>query len=221
MFQLIIFTTPSLVFASLIHDSGITIVGVSVIHPSGRPGIGFNIPLGTPNGNGARLVISSPGKVTIEQRGILWLRYPEMEGNFPWTPGQNAAFNTDDFYLQDSVPPVPVPVPPSNETPKEIIDRIYNTGNYNLATKDGCGQFTEACCTELHNKHSAEWGHLRKSGAQNQYNGHAVDAIMLLVQVGETEAGVYDIVISSESPGAKPAFNRVGPPNNLLWYYPA
>jgi hypothetical protein len=117
--------------------------------------------------------------------------------------------------------PVPVPIPPQPDptTPLGIIKQVYATGLYDLRTKEGCGKFTEACCTALHEKLSASYGHLRKSGAQNQYNGHAVDALQRLVPM--LESGVFDIIQSSESPEAKPAYNKAGDSEPDKWYYPA
>jgi len=105
--------------------------------------------------------------------------------------------------------------------PAGIVNWTYKHGTFNLGTKEGCGKFTEACCTNLHTTHSALWGHIRKSGAQNQYNGHAVDAVQLSSAVGGTNAGIYDLIFSTESPQAKPTFNPVGDPRPDLWYYPA
>jgi hypothetical protein len=55
----------------------------------------------------------------------------------------------------------------------------------------------------------------------NQYNGHAVDAVQLALNVPGTAAGIYDIIFSSASAEAKPVFNMAGPPEYDLWYYPA
>jgi hypothetical protein len=65
------------------------------------------------------------------------------------------------------------------------------------------------------------WGHVAKNPGQNQYHQHAVDAVMLLANAGNTGAGIYDIIYSSASPEAKPAFNYAGPPDYNLWLYPA
>jgi hypothetical protein len=62
---------------------------------------------------------------------------------------------------------------------------------------------------------------VKKVGAQNNYNGHAVDALQLLKDTKDTKAGIYDIIFSSESPEAKIVFNRADDPAPNLWYYPA
>lgn len=218
--KLIIFPTPLDAQCVLTHDSGWAIAGVPDTHPTGRPGQSFTIPPNTPNGWGARLTMGAAGKVGLNQKGILWLNDGMI---YPWTPGQEAAFAADDFTLADLPAPIviPCPDPEPNADPFTLIRGVYATGKHELLTKAGCGKFTEACCVELHNRHSLKWGHLRKSGAQNQYNGHAVDAVQLLVDVGDFKAGIYDIIISSESPDAKPACNWADPPNPSQWYYPA
>ena len=108
-YSLIIFPTPLDAHCELRHDSGFTVVGVPALHPTGRPGQAFAIPDGTPNGHGARIVITAPKKVSLDQRGIVYLNMPGFA--YPWTPGQTAAFAADDFVLQAShttLPPLVV-----------------------------------------------------------------------------------------------------------------
>lgn len=219
--KLIIYPDPLDALCQLQHDSGFTIDGVADSNDSGRKGQSFTIPDTVPNGWGCRLVISAPKKISLIQRGILY--YGEDE---------NAAFYADDFHLVDVPPPViiEVPVPPTVPppstvlTPYQIIQGVFAIGKYNLGTKEGCGQFTEACVVALHEANSNQWGNIRKIPPQNNYNGHAVDAIMLLtgslVPAGTfTKAGIYDIIQSSESPEAKPVMNWVGEPDPNKWYY--
>jgi hypothetical protein len=87
---------------------------------------------------------------------------------------------------------------------------------HDLTTKEGCGRFTEACCAALHAVNPL-WGHIKKSGAQNQFNGHAVDAIQLLAGEGN---GIFDIIFDSESPSAKAQFIRKGDPEPALFLRP-
>jgi hypothetical protein len=134
-----------------------------------------------------------------------------------------AAFSADDFILADEKecpPPQPPNPPQPSGSPLDMINQMYATGKFNLATKSGCGLFTEACCKVLHENHSPSWGHLRKTGAQNQFNGHAVDAIQLLVPELNCEAFIYDIITDSESPNAHPALNVAGAPEPSLFLYP-
>ncbi len=202
---------------------GTTSLGVKVTsrpfkHHTGRIGIAYDIPDNTPLGQGFEFTLfHPPPRVNITQKGILWLRVPGFQ--YPWDTGQEAALAMDDFRLP-IVETHPIP-PPSDRSPEEIIHDVYATGLYNLTTHDGCGVFTEACCSALHDNHSPMWGHIKKIGAQEQYNGHAIDAVQLLNSMPDCERGVYDIIIQSQAPDARPSFNLVGPPNQLLWYYPA
>ena len=96
-YLLIIFPTPADALCVLRHDAdGLAVIAVPMTHPSGRPGQGFVLPDGLPNGHGATLTISAPHYTTLVQRGIVFLN----DGlAYPWTPGQTAAFAADDFHL--------------------------------------------------------------------------------------------------------------------------
>jgi hypothetical protein len=87
-------------------NTGEIIVAIPGIY-QGRQGQGFSIGNNPafPNGNGAIIKVSHPGKVNLEQAGILWLKSGSPD--FPWQPGQTAAFEADDFRLSDSSNPVP------------------------------------------------------------------------------------------------------------------
>lgn len=78
------------------HDAypGTIFPGRPVVHPSGRPGIGFDIPDGTPARFGSTITIAWP-EVTNTQRGITRLNDGTIVHD--WTPGQQAAFEADDF----------------------------------------------------------------------------------------------------------------------------
>lgn len=81
-----------------------------------------------------------------------------------------------------------------------VVDLVFGTGSHDITTHDGCGRFLEACAREIHRSDPA-FGHLRKSGAQNQYNGHAVDN---LLYKGTGQA--IDIVIESATDKARIAW---------------
>jgi hypothetical protein len=216
---LVIYPTPIDALCQLQHDAGWSVDGKPYTDTNGRPGQSFDIKDDTPNYWGCRLVLSHAGKVSIMMRGLL----VSTTGNW--------LFYADDFTMQDVPPPVIIelpPVPPTNPpstalTPYQIIQAVYATGKFNLATKEGCGMFVEECTKQLHERHSPNWGHIKKIPPQNNYNGHAVDAMQLLQSVltsnGNTEQGIYDIITSSESVDAKPAFNRTGDCRPDLWYY--
>jgi hypothetical protein len=219
------------------HDTGGWVLpAVPGTHWSGRAGLVVNVPDGTPNVNGVEIHIDQPGLDRESQRGILLIN----TGGLPWPfdTRQEAAFAADDFHMNvtkvcPACPPCPPPcppIPPGGKTPLEIINGVYNTGQFNLATYDGCGKFTEACTTALHTLDSEFWGHLQKFPPQNHYPDqpyvpggkvHALDALQLLRDTPTTKAGIYDIVFSSVSPEAHPTFNPAGSVNPPLWYYPA
>lgn len=108
--QLIIFPTPIDARCELFHDTaGWSLVGAPAVHPTGRIGQGFDIPDGTSQGHGAKLIVTAPHKVPIVQRGILFLNIHGFA--YPWTPGQTAAFTADDFTLSDANVTLPRLVP--------------------------------------------------------------------------------------------------------------
>lgn len=217
------------VIARMKHDTaGWDLPAVQDIHPiTGRSCFSIEVPVETESGHGCELMILADNKVPYNVRG----RLLTLMGEIPeWV------YLVDDFRLQDEVecPKLPVPIPPIppslSKTPQELINKIHKSGQYDLSTKEGCGQFTERCVNELHTTFSPSYGHIKKLPAQNQYNGHAVDALNLLnghanLDGTTTQEGVYDIIFNSESHDpdnpSKPVFNRVGPANHSLWYYPA
>lgn len=217
MNNLIIYPTPLESRCQLQHDAGWSVDAVTGYDTNGRPCQVFTIPSETHNRWGARLVITADKKISFMNRGLL---VKDLD---------NWVFYLDDVTLADVPPPVivevpippPVIPPPAANDPLSIIKSVYATGLYNLTTMEGCGKFTEACCVELHNRNSLWWGHIKKVPPQTMYNGHAVDALQVLYDVGETQQGIYDIIISKASPNARPAFNRQGDAVPSLWYYPA
>lgn len=216
MSKLIIYPDPLDSVCKIESDSGWSGTLSPYTHTDGRKGQAVGIPDAIQSGWGSRLTVSHGNKVTFSNRGFL------VDLSDSWK------FLLDDITLLDVPKPCPdcPPVDPPHDgmplDPKGIIDWTYKNGKFDLSTKDGCGKFTEACCTNLHDGHSVTWGHVKKSGAQNQFNGHAVDAVMLLVpNQDETRAGIYDLIFSSESTNAKPTFNYAGSVEQNLWYYPA
>src|SRR5262245_7870664 len=203
---LYVYATPKTAAVRLSLDSGVVVTGVPTFANGRDDAHALTLPDGTPSQGGV-LEVSADGCLPFANRGIV----DTIVGQFV----------LDDVRLA----PIPVPepeVPPDpNADPQAIIQAVFELDDHDLATKEGCGEFTEACCDELHAKHSAMWGHIRKEPAQNQYAGHAVDALMLLAAAGETDAGIYDIIHDSESPNASPSFNYKGVPDPNLWYYPA
>ena len=232
MAKLFWFPTPLDAKCEFRHDAdGVVRIGKPDVHPTGRPGISWDLPDSLPNKNGARIITSHDEYYDLVMRGVVDMTFNEVTFN---TPGL-AGIAIDDVTLQKKPAPCPepippTPVPPHDNTPIGIINAVFATGKFNLATYDGCGQFTEACVVALHEQLSNQFGHLQKFPPQNHYpeqpyvpggKVHAVDAIQLLSNIPTASAGVYDIIRSSESSEAEPAFNFAGPVNTALFYYPA
>jgi hypothetical protein len=217
----LIFPDPLDSKCELTIGNGQKLVAIPDTHSGGRKGQSFTLPSNTPQGNGAHLVITAKNKVTLDQNGILW--YDDDVVDIPFPEGGACLF-TDDFRLQNSSTNN-IPVPPNNTDPNkdpfQIIMNTFDPIKHDLTTHDGCGKFTEDCCKALHEQHFSSWGHVKKTGAQEQYNGHAIDAVQILMSLTNAPAGIYDIIRGSQAPSAKPQFIRVDNANQNLWYYPA
>ena len=199
-------------------DDGFIGTGVSNTDANGRAGQFINVMTGHPSQHGAELVLTKPGYNDLRVRGFLVIE------------DETARLQVDDYRLTPVPvsPDIPTTEPPPtgsgpdpNANPVDIINYVFNSTHANLATHEGCGKFTEDVCVALHDSMHPAWGHIKKNPGQNQYNGHAVDAVMLMVPSGSTAPGIYDIIQDSVSPNARPVFNYVEPPNPDLWYYPA
>jgi hypothetical protein len=204
-YAFVIYPTPLESHVTLKPDAGGAITGIPYTDSSGRFAQLCTVPDGTPSGHGAELTIEAPGYLSQRVRGFLVL------------DKELARLQVDDFTLT-AEPEAPAPAPPTTGgDPFAIINAVYATGQYNLATHEGCGQFTEGCLAALMAQASPMWGHILKTPGQNQYQGHAVDALMLLAGPGN---GIFDIIQSSVSPEAKPQYIRQGDPDPDLWYQP-
>lgn len=208
-YEFVFYPDPPSAQITVTPDSGGAYTSVPYTYTDGRQGQCAYIADTTPENQGALLTIAADGFAPVEMRGFLRLYAEPMA----------ARLEVDDYKLQPSAAPGPTPPPVvGGNTPLEIINNVYATGQYNLRTHDGCGLFTEACCTSIHVSLDDNCGHIKKTGAQNQFNGHAVDAIQF--RAGEYY-GVWDIITSSVSADAKPAFNGPGDADPTLWFYPA
>lgn len=109
---------------------------------------------------------------------------------------------------------------PDPTVPNKLADiqAIFNAGNFDLSTLDGCGIFVEAVVDAL----PEEWGHIRKIPGQTQYNGHAVDAIHYKSPTPLNNgnfAQVIDIIFDGGSSVARIQWLPVCAPIDLsLWY---
>jgi hypothetical protein len=213
-YSVIVYPDPLNAKVTLTPDySGADSVGTPYTHTDGRQGQLILIPDDVPDEQGAEINVEATGFVPLNLRGFLKLDQEE----------KIARLQVDDYNLIPDGNYVPPVEPPdhSGKPPDQIVMDVYNDTHPNLTTKEGCGKFTEDVCTALHNDSSRAWGHVTKTGGQNQWNGHAVDAVMLLGNIPGCQAGTYDIIFSSESWEAKPVFNYAGPPDPNIWHYPA
>jgi hypothetical protein len=169
-------------------------------YTDGRQGGCAYIDDNAPDNQGALLHIEMVGFEVEEMRGFLRL-YPDT---------MTARLEVDDKKLKPAAVVVPPPVIVGGNTPLEIINNVWATGDYQLLTKEGCGRFTEACDTAIHNAIEPLCGHLRKDPGQNQFNGHAVDAIHFL---GGPHFRIYDIIQSSKAPRRSRVSTWLDPPN--------
>jgi len=208
-YQFVFYPDPSSAPITLTPDSGGTYTSVPYIHTDGRQGQCAYVADATPENQGALLHVAADGYEPRDMRGFLRL----------YDDGMSARLEVDDVKLTPAA--VEVAPPPAGSSPLDIINHVYATTQPQLWTHEGCGRFCEDCCEALHTQHSAYWGHITKTPGQNQFNGHAVDAVQLALNVPGCQAGIYDIIFSSVSAEAKPVFNYVEPPKYDLWYYPA
>ena len=186
MNELYIYARPLDSLVELTLDSGVYLSAHST-HANGRDDAHILVIPGGTHGQGARLTVTADGRQGSSVRGILC----------PSDNGSPATFVFDDFGElplddEESQPPAPTePEPPDIEAtePEEIIHEVHANTDHDLSTHDGCGAFTEDCCVALHENDSDLWGHIRKPDpGQNQYNGHAVDALMLLAAEGAVKS---------------------------------
>lgn len=212
MSELYFYSTPAEAKVVLTLDNGLVIEGVPVTANGRGDAHKIILPPRTPT-QGGFLGVSYDGYTSFSGRGIV------LEANID--TGADPQFIFDDVHLVPLPPPPALPPKPNpNLNPFDVTQAVYDTGQYDLSTKEGCGEYTEACCLELFIKHARLWAHIRKEPAQNQWAGHAVDAIQLFVKAGGTDPGIYDIIWSTESPEAKPAWSYKGPPDPNLWMSP-
>jgi hypothetical protein len=73
--------SPPETTGTIAHDTGgWTLESHPGTHPSGRDGIVFDVPDGTPDGNGCTFTLHQKGRDLITLRGILYLHLPTGAG---------------------------------------------------------------------------------------------------------------------------------------------
>lgn len=203
--DLYLYSTPPDAAVTLTLDSGAVLHGIPCEANGRTDAHRLRVLPDTPT-QGGLLHVTCDGMTPFSGRGIVEV------------VDDDVAFLYDDIHLQELPPPPSLPPRPNPyQDPFAIIQAVYEQGEFDLSEKEGCGEYTEAACLELFKQQSWLWGHIRKKPEQNQWAGHAVDAVMLLVKAGDTDAGIYDIILDTESENAKPAWTWKGPPDANLF----
>jgi hypothetical protein len=78
-----------------------------------------------------------------------------------------------------------------------VVEQVWLRGGWDLKSHEGAGLFCEAVVVALF-LHDNNWRHLRKPPHKNNYNGHAVDAVLYL-PAGKTA----DFIVASASDTAR------------------
>ena len=168
---------------------------------------------GDPRQLGGKLLDGGIAPRYVDRGAPTYLNYDDYRGKFEWA--NNYALANTTFRIQDVVDTLmypdiiqvtgtsagPVATGPTGEpTAKNmlwVLEQVHNTQTWRLGKEfedapDGRGAFIEAAVVRLH-AIDPNWGHIRKHGGQNQYNGHAVDAIIYKRPDGSA-AEIYDVV---------------------------
>ncbi len=112
----------------------------------------------------------------------VWPSQPDAQSDFYHRGGQRFPPNIPAWIPLGTIAPTPptggtVPNVPDHSA---VVEALYETGAFSLATKTSCGIFTDAAARALHSV-DPNFGHVVKRPGQNQYpdqNGHAVDAVL-------------------------------------------
>lgn len=91
----------------------------------------------------------------------------------------------------------------------DTVQQVFNAGTWDLESTTGCGLFTEAVVRALRQR-DARWHHLKKNPGQNNYDGHAVDNGLYVVDAPALSIAV-DFVRGSAEAGATIAWTPDDP----------
>lgn len=90
-----------------------------------------------------------------------------------------------------------------------VVQKLFDTGLYNLKTHDGQGAFTDAVVSTLHAKDS-RFGHLKKKPGQTDVHGHGEDAVLYLSDTpGQSQA--VDFIGGAGGSNPQPAWQVDAP----------
>lgn len=103
---------------------------------------------------------------------------------------------------------------------RQIVDQVYATGQFNLTTLQGCGNFTRAVAVPVH-KADARFVMLKKKASRthvvdNKGRLHGADVLLF---VDGAKAIAIDIIGSSASPDAKPSWGPEKDPKTKQLIY--
>ena len=171
-YAFVIYPTPVDATVTLTPDSGGSYTGVPYTHTSGRQGQVCYVSDETPDQQGTTLNVSAPNYLPSRLRGFLVLDSVDSD--------DVARLQVDDVALDSAGAPPPTTTPPSGPPNPGRYHATARLQRDASATVDERGLrhlrrgLLRARCTA---KSSPYWGHVKKFEGQNQYNGHAVDAI--------------------------------------------
>lgn len=169
----------------------------------------------------------TPGEVPQESWAFYGMSVMIDGGGVPrgriWLP--TATPDSLGYYTNEIQVIADDPDPGTGETAPNmfsILESVYNSQTWRLDEAyedelDGRGAFTEAAVTAMHDQ-DARFGHIQKNPGQNQYNGHAVDALVFKNDDGTT-GEIFDIVTGSGDLCWRFVDRSEG--NLEKWYYPA
>jgi hypothetical protein len=102
---------------------------------------------------------------------------------------------------------------------RDVVEKVFSAGTWDLRSAAGCGVFTEAAVAALH-KVDPRWGFLRKHQGQTQWNGHSVDGALYLSDTPGQSTHV-DFIANAESSQARIAWTPDSPRYSVGdWYAP-
>jgi hypothetical protein len=87
---------------------------------------------------------------------------------------------------------------------RDIPQKLFDTGLFNLKTEAGHGAFVDAVVACLHGS-DERWGHLKKKAGQSHVHHHAEDAALYLSDV-EGQSQAVDFIGGAGGPNPRPGW---------------
>lgn len=82
-----------------------------------------------------------------------------------------------------------------------VVQKLFDTGVFDLKTHEGHGAFVDACVSAFHAT-DERWGHLKKKRGQTAVHGHGEDAG--LYKFNDGTAIAVDFIVGAGGPDPKP-----------------